>query len=112
MGCWGERKSVMFIGVPWGHARRAWPNRSKYGPRSVFLVRRPQTVADAGLGQNIVRALGIGFDLLPELPHIDPQVLRVREVIPQLAEKELVGEHLAGMLHQHAQKLVLLGGEL
>src|SRR5207247_1136728 len=75
-------------------------------------VRSPQPVADAGLRQNIVRALGIGFDLLPELPDIDAQVLCVGEVVPQFAEQEFVGEHFAGMLHQHAQKLVLLGGEL
>ena len=41
---------------------------------------------DAGLRQNIVRALGIGFDLLPELPDIDAQVLCVGEVVPQFAE--------------------------
>jgi len=49
-------------------------------------VRRPQPVADAGLRQNIVRALGIGFDLLPELADIDAQVLCVGEVVPQFAE--------------------------
>jgi hypothetical protein len=50
------------------------------------LVRRPQPIADAGLRQNTVRALGIGFDLLPELTYIDAQVLCVGEVVPQFAE--------------------------
>jgi hypothetical protein len=60
------------------------------------------------LRQNILRLLVIGFDLLAELAHVDPQILRVGEIVPQLAEQELVGEHLAGMLHQHAQQVVFL----
>jgi hypothetical protein len=32
-----------------------------------------------------MRALGIGFDLLPQLPNIDAQILRVGEIAPQLA---------------------------
>ena len=46
------------------------------------LVRRAQPVADAGFGQHELRALGIGFDLLPELADIDPQILRVGQLIP------------------------------
>src|SRR5262249_30876299 len=74
-----------------------------------LLVRRSQPVTDPGLRQYVLRALGVGFDLLPQLPHVDPQVLRVGQIIPELAEYELVGQHLAGMLHQYAQKLVLFG---
>jgi hypothetical protein len=36
------------------------------------LIRRPQAIADAGFGQHELGALRIGFDLLPELAHIDP----------------------------------------
>ena len=59
-----------------------------------------------------MRAFGIGFDLLSQLAHIDAQILRISQIVPQLAEQKLVGEHLAGMLNQHAQELVLLGREL
>ena len=62
--------------------------------------------------RDVLRALGIGFDLLPQLPHIDPQILRIGQIIPQLAEQELVGQHLAGVLHEHAQQVVFLGREL
>jgi len=36
------------------------------------LIPRPQPVPDPGFGQDELRAFRIGFDLLPELPHIDP----------------------------------------
>src|SRR5262249_8867927 len=45
-------------------------------------VRRAQPIADARFGQDVARTLGVGFDLLPELPDIDPQVLRIGEVVP------------------------------
>ena len=69
-------------------------------------VRRPQPVADAGLRQNIVRALGIGFDLLPELADIDAQILCVGQFVPQLLQEKAVGQHFAGVLHQDAQQVV------
>ncbi len=46
------------------------------------LIRRAQAIADAGFSQHVLRSLGIGFDLLPELAHIDPQILRIRQLIP------------------------------
>jgi hypothetical protein len=46
------------------------------------LIRSPQAIADAGFGQHELRALRIGLDLLPELAHIDPQILRVGQLIP------------------------------
>ena len=72
-------------------------------------IRRPQPVADAGLGEDVVRALGIGLDLLPQLAHLDAQILRIGELVPQLAEQISMRQHLAGVLHQHAQELELLG---
>ena len=70
--------------------------------RNDKLVGRAQTVADAGLGEDILRTLRIGFDLLPQLPHIDAQILRVGQIIPKLAEQEFMRQHLAGMLNQYA----------
>jgi len=58
-----------------------------------------------------LRTFRVGFDLLPELAHIDPQILRIGQFVPQLLEQEAVGQHLAGMLHQHAQQLVFLRRE-
>src|SRR5712672_4224029 len=75
-------------------------------------LRRAQPVADPGLGQDVVRALWIGFDLLPQVPHIAPQRLRIGEVAPEFLHQEFVGQDLAGMLHQHAQQIVFLGREL
>src|ERR1700738_5004622 len=38
---------------------------------------RAQAIADSGFGEDVLRALRVGFDLLSELPHIDAQILRV-----------------------------------
>src|SRR5262249_28275750 len=74
-------------------------------PSLQLMLWRAQTIADAGFRQHILRALGIGFDLLSQLSHIDAQVLRIGEIVPQLAEQEFMGQHLARMLHQHAQEV-------
>ena len=49
---------------------------------SSVLIRRSQAIADYGFGQHELRALGIDLDLLAKLAHIDPQILRVGELIP------------------------------
>jgi hypothetical protein len=41
-----------------------------------------QPVADASFGEDVLRALGIGFDFLPQLPDIYAQVLRVSQIAP------------------------------
>ena len=71
-------------------------------------LRRAQPVANAGFGEDILRTLGIGFDLLPELADIDPQILGVGQIIPKLAEQKFMREHFAGVLHQNAQQIVFL----
>src|SRR6202011_1931837 len=86
----GARKSAIFMVLCWRSTRRA------------------QSVADAGFGQDIVRPLRIGLDLLPQLPDVNPQILRVGQIVPQLAEQEFVGEYLAGMLYQDTQQVVFL----
>src|SRR6476646_5598838 len=99
----GERNALIPMGAPVAKQRQA---------RSMqILLRRPEPVADPGFRQYVLRPLGIGLDLLPQLPHIDAQVLRVGEIVPQFAEQEFVRQHLAGVLHQYAQKVVLLGRE-
>src|SRR5947199_2959862 len=75
---------------------------------TIRSIRGAEPVADAGFGQRELRALGIGLDLLAELADIDAQILRVSELVPQLLQEEAVGQHLAGVLHQHAQEIVLL----
>jgi len=54
------------------------------------LIGGAQPVTDSGFGENVMRALGIGLDLLPKLPDIDAQILRVSEIAPQLAQQEFV----------------------
>src|ERR1700752_1248446 len=65
-----------------------------------------QPVTDSGFCEDVMRALGIGFDLLPKLADIDAQILRVGEIAPQLAQQEFVGKNLAGMLHKHTKQFV------
>ena len=55
-----------------------------------------------------MRTLGVGLDFLPELANVDPKILRIGVVAPQLAEQELVRQDFAGMLHEEAQKVVFL----
>jgi hypothetical protein len=70
----GERNALIPMGAPMAKQRQA---------RSMqLLLRRPQPVADPGFRQYVLRPFGISFDLLPQLPHIDPQVLRVGETVP------------------------------
>src|SRR5215831_1778547 len=58
-------------------------------------VRRAQPVADAGLRQDVARALWIGLDLLAQRADIDPEILDVGVAAPDLPEDEAVGQHLA-----------------
>src|SRR5262249_14328814 len=41
------------------------------------LIRCAQPIANSGFSQDIVRALRIGLDFLPQLAHVHPQVLRI-----------------------------------
>src|SRR5712664_4377686 len=50
------------------------------------LIRRAQPISNSGFSQDELRTFRIGFDLLPELTHIHPQILRVGQFIPQLLE--------------------------
>ena len=45
-------------------------------------VRSPEAIPDSGFGQHEARPLRIGLDLLPELPDIDAQILRVGDFVP------------------------------
>jgi hypothetical protein len=51
----------------------------------------PETVADAGLGENVTGAVGVGLELLAELADHDAQVLDVGDAAPDLADQQLVG---------------------
>src|SRR5262245_11524227 len=75
-------------------------------------VRRLQPIADAGLGQNVFWARGVRLDFVSQLPDIDAQILRVNARGPKLLEQELMGQYLARVLNQEAQKVVLLGRKL
>ena len=77
-----------------------------------LLIGRAQAIADAGLGQHELWPLGIDLDLLAQLTDIDAQILRIRQLVPQLLEQEAMGQHLAGVLHQHPQQLIFLGRQL
>ena len=51
--------------------------------------------------------VGVGLELLAELADLDAQILHVDRRRPRpAADQELVGQHLAGVLHQHAQDVV------
>src|SRR5215475_10859755 len=95
---------VMVMSSTSGARTRRWLKASS--------VRRPEPVADARFRQDVLRTLRIGLDLLPQLPHINTQILRVGQIVPELAEQKLVRENLASVLHQNAQELVFYGRQL
>src|SRR3954468_1864248 len=92
-GCWTTARAK----VP-----QSQPSKQAGGRSSDCSVACAQSVADPGFGEQELRAFGIEFDLLADLTDIDPQILRVREFVPEFLEQEAVGQHLPGMLHQHA----------
>src|SRR3954469_15608602 len=91
-----------------------WRGRRSCRPieRRLALLNLAQPIPDTGLGGDIAWLVGRLFDLLPELADIDPEILHVGRIAPHLLQQEMVGQHLAGMLHHNAQYVVLLGGEL
>src|SRR4051812_23821387 len=91
-----------------GHMHRSAPGHTsrRYRP-GACLIWCAQTVADSRFGQDVFGTFRIGFHFLSQLAHIDAQILGVSMLIPELVEQEFVGQHLAGMLHQKTQEIVL-----
>jgi hypothetical protein len=62
--------------------------RTRHSPRirhgTALDLRRPQTIADPGFGEEILRPLRIGFDLLAQLADIDAEILRINTVIREM----------------------------
>ena len=63
-----------------------------------------QTVAHAGLGAQEARIGRVGLQLVPQLRHVDAQVVPVLDVRrpPHLGEQLPVRAHLSGVANQHA----------
>ena len=55
------------------------------------LVLLAKTVADAGFRKDVMGLVRLRLDFLAQLPHIDPQILDVRDAAPHLPENVLVG---------------------
>ena len=66
------------------------------------------------MGLDVPGVAGIGLDLLAQRGHKHPQGGGVggQGAAPDLVENVVVGEHLAGVLGQQAQQLVLDGGQV
>ena len=78
--------------------------------RSVAL---PHAVAHAHLREDVLRVAGGRLDLAADVGHVHPQDLVVGLGLgaPQLADDEVVGQDLAGVLAQQGHDLVLVDGE-
>src|SRR5664279_4805530 len=70
------------VGSPQCRPHRRQPEVSVLGD-GPMLIPSPQPIPDARLGQHELRALGVGLDLLPQLADINPQILRVGQLVPQ-----------------------------
>jgi hypothetical protein len=75
------RESVSVESPPHPNPLPASGAREKWSRRAT-LIPCPQPIPDPSLRQHKLRTLGIGFDLLAELTHIDPQILRVGQFVP------------------------------
>ncbi|CCV16199.1 hypothetical protein MESS4_830419 [Mesorhizobium sp. STM 4661] len=71
-----------------------------------------QAVSDAGFGRDVAWLVGRFLDLLPELADIDPEILHVGRIAPDLFQQKLVCEDLACVLYQDAQYVVFLRRQL
>ena len=65
-----------------------------------------EPIADTCLGANVPEPIRVRLQLLAELADHDTQVLDVDRPAPDLADQILVGEDLAGVLHQDTEHLV------
>ena len=81
--------------------------------RSCLLV-RDKAIANARLGQDILRALRVGFEFLAQLAHVDAQVLGVICIgrPPHVGEDALVGKHPSVIGGQVGQQLEFGAGQL
>src|SRR6476469_9903473 len=64
----------------------AGSRRRRLSPRQRSLIPRLQPVPDPRLGQHILWALRIGFDLLAELADVDAQILRIGQLVPEFLQ--------------------------
>ena len=76
-----------------------------------LLVWCSQAVAYAQFGHDVLWSFWISLNFAAQLADIDAQVLRIGRFVPQFLDQEPVGEHLARMLHEQAQKVIFLGRE-
>ena len=68
--------------------------------RALDLLWRTQPIADAGFGHDVLRPLGVRLDLVAQLAHVHAQVLGICQIVPKLAQQDLVGEQFTGVLNQ------------
>src|SRR5580693_5074244 len=66
-------------------------------------IRHHEAIADAELGDQDARLCRIGLDLAPQIAHKDAQIVAVVDMLaaPNLAQHELMGDDIAGMLRQN-----------
>jgi len=70
-------------------------------------------VAEAALGDDHARVLGVVFDLLAEVPDVELHLVAVADVVaaPDVAEDLVVREHPAAAVDEVREELVLRAGE-
>src|SRR5579875_3043579 len=71
------------------------------------IIGQAEPVSDAGLGDDMVRALRFDLDLLPQRADIDAQILDVGFSAPDFAQNEAMSQYLAGMRNKQTQDVVL-----
>ena len=67
-----------------------------------------EPIANSSFGENVLWPLRISFDLLSEVSHMYPKILGVGRVTPKLPYEKFARQHLAGVLNEHTQQVILL----
>ena len=75
---------------------------------------RQQPITDAGFGDNIFGLSRIGFQLLPQMPHIHPQVMPAFDKgrAPDFDQQLPLRHYPASIAHQHCQQAVFSLGQM
>lgn len=73
-----------------------------------------ETIADAGFRKQVTGAGRIFFELLPQVPHVYPQIMAVfhRVGAPYLAQQLALGDHFALMGQQCGQQAEFNGRQM
>src|SRR5438445_273518 len=82
-------------------------------PQRIALIRRPQSVADSGLRQDVMRVRGVALEFAPEVADVDSEEVGFLGIAwsPDPPQELLMGQHPPAGLDEGFEQLVFGGGQ-